>query len=307
MTRTTPAYASNTLVVNKANPVITVVGVSVPFDNKPHAATATAAGVESPTPANLTSLLHLSYKNLATNATTTSAPVGAGNYEVFASFDGNANYNTLPKFDTGKQVTIVGEGASFSNLSGPTIIYHTSSTTLSGKIAASGPLAPKGNISITLNGVTKVVPIQSGGAFSASFSTKSLAAGSYTITYAYAGGSSVSAVTATTSLLVTYALSSSNLGTFRAGSTIQVKLEVKDAGGQNVSSTVTSATATGIALASSPNNLLPLPAGSSPGGKFTGNPFMLSLKTTGLASGTYLLYFTLSGDPVTHSMLFKIA
>ena len=66
MTPITPASASNTLVINKANPVITVAGVSVPFDNKPHAATATAAGVESPTPVDLSSLVHLSYKNLAT-------------------------------------------------------------------------------------------------------------------------------------------------------------------------------------------------------------------------------------------------
>ena len=152
------------------------------------------------------------------------------------------------------------------------------------------------------------MPIQSGGNFSANFSTKSLAAGSYTITYAYAGANNISPVTATTSLLVTYAINSdATLARSELGSTIPVKIEVKDANNQNVTSTVASATATGIALASSPNTLLPLPAGSSPGGKFTGNPFTLSLKTTGLASGTYLLYFILNGDPITHSLPFKIA
>jgi parallel beta-helix repeat protein len=302
--------ASNTLVISKANAVITVTGATVPFDNKSHAATATAVGVESPTPANLTPLLHLSYKNLANSSITNSAPVLAGTYEVFASFDGNVNYNALASYDTGKQVKIASEAATFSNLSGPTINFHTATTTLSGKIAASGSVVPTGNISITLNGVTKTATIQTGGTFAANFNTSSLAAGAYTITYAYEGATNVSAVMATSTLRVTYAISPTNLGTFRAGSTIPAAFTVYDASGQKVKHTVTSATATGIALVSSPNAILPLPAGSSAGGNFTANnsrdEFSLSLKTTGLAAGNYLLYFDISGDPITHSLTFKI-
>ncbi len=303
--------AADVLVINKASALITVNGVTATFDTNPHPATATATGVESPNPAVLTSLLHLSYKNAQTNAVSTSAPIQPGAYEVFASFDGNTDYNAVASFDTGKQVTInaAAPNVTFSNLASPTIIYHTFATTLSGKITSQNSLAG-GLVSINLNGVTKTSKIDSKGMFSAIFDTRLLRAGTYSITYAYtAGGITTSALK---TLTVTYNCLPlfNNFTAYKAGSTIPVVFLLQDAIGLDVNYTATSATATGIAHASSPNTILPLPAGSSPGGKFSldkdQDEFSLNLKTTGLASGTYKLYFAVGGDPVTHSLTFNI-
>src|SRR5206468_3109666 len=71
----------------------------------------------------------------------------------------------------------------FSALAGPTIVYGGTPTALSGTIQA-GSLVPPGNVSITVNGVTQSVSINSStGNFSSSFTTGSLGvAGSpYTI------------------------------------------------------------------------------------------------------------------------------
>jgi hypothetical protein len=58
---------------------------------------------------------------------------------------------------------------------------------LTGRIAA-GPVSPTGDpISITVNGVTRTANVTAGGTFSVSFPTGTLPAGSYTITYAFAG------------------------------------------------------------------------------------------------------------------------
>jgi len=72
------------LIINKANAVITVTPYSVTYDGNAHTATGTATGVETPTPVDLTSLLHLG------GTTHTSA----GDYPADAwTFDGNNNYN----------------------------------------------------------------------------------------------------------------------------------------------------------------------------------------------------------------------
>lgn len=199
----------------------------------------------------------------------------------------------------------------FSNLSGPTIIYYSLFTVLSGKLS-SGALIPPGSVTITLNGTRQTVSIKSGGSFSAIFFTGFLKAGTYTVQYAYAGSGNFAPVTTSSTLKVTYKidLGFDNDHSYKAGSTIPVEFEVADAFGQDVNNTATSATATAIALASSPNIILPVPAGSSAGGKFSPDrdydDYSLNLKTTGLNPGTYLLYFNISGDPITHSLTFVI-
>jgi hypothetical protein len=298
--------------IAKASPVITITGAAVTYDGKSHAATATAKGVESPTPADLRSLLSLAYKNLATNAVSTSAPVLRGNYAVLATFAGNADYAAIAQFNTGKTISIGNVVPVFANLSGPTITLGASTTILSGKITA--PTAvPSGSVTITINGISIVAIIKSGGTFSAPFPTAKLAPGAYTITYSYAGSSTITAGSATSKLTVGLGIKVLFNETLpvKKGSTLTVIFEAEDANGNAVDSTSRTATATTVATVAAPKVLLPLPAGTSPGGIFTTDAnhatFTLKLGTTGLSSGHYLLYFTLSGDPVTHAVSFIIA
>ncbi len=99
-----PTTASGAGQITKANAVISVTPYSVTYDGNAHTATGTATGVESPTPANLTSLLTL------TGTTHTSA--GTYNGDAW-SFAGNGNYNatsgtvndSIAKATTGTIVT----------------------------------------------------------------------------------------------------------------------------------------------------------------------------------------------------------
>ena len=81
---TTWAAPSNVVnqTITKANAVIVVTPYNVTYDGNPHTATGTATGVESPNPANLSSLLNLS-------GTTHTSP---GTYTDTWTFAGNANY-----------------------------------------------------------------------------------------------------------------------------------------------------------------------------------------------------------------------
>ena len=89
-----------------------------------------------------------------------------------------------------------------SDLAGLTIVYGTSTVTLSGSILA-GSTVPPGSASITLDGDTQSAAIGTSGSFSAVFNTASLGvAGSpYTISYAYAASGGFLGVTDTSETL----------------------------------------------------------------------------------------------------------
>jgi hypothetical protein len=307
--------ATGTLVINKADAIFSFSGVTVVYDGNPHPATGTATGVESPTPANLTSLLHVSYKNLSTNAVSTNAPVAVGNYAVLASFDGNSNYNAVSTFNTGKQVVITAVAPAFSNLSSPTIVFRTAHTTLGGKISA-GNVIPTGKVTITLRGVTQAAVIQPDGSFSATFATGTVAVGQYTITYKYAGNANFKAATGTSTLTVTNGIvvlspvvTPPGYIVAPVGTILYFTIEITDAMGKKVTSPKATVTATGITNVNNPGTVLPIPAGLSKGNKFTGNGtngYTFMLRTTGLAAGTYLLDFTIKGDSTVHTIEFML-
>ena len=91
----------------------------------------------------------------------------------------------------------------FSALISPTIVYGTSTTTLTGHLG-SGTAYPTGsNVSITLNSFTQTASVDGSGDFTTTFNTGSLgvAGGPYTVTYAFAGNSAFTAATDTSTTL----------------------------------------------------------------------------------------------------------
>lgn len=78
------APANDTLVIDKADPTITVTGVHVTFDTNPHPATGSAKGVNNEDLGPLT---------FAYTPGGSTVPMHAGTYAVVGSFDGNDDYN----------------------------------------------------------------------------------------------------------------------------------------------------------------------------------------------------------------------
>jgi hypothetical protein len=200
----------------------------------------------------------------------------------------------------------------FSQLSSPTVIVGTDSTTLSGKISLDN-LVPTGNVTITLNAVSKSVAINPDGSFSASFDTGSLAVGAYPISYSYGGDEQFNAATGEGTLTITYSVGAAfnQSHAHQAGSTIPFRIQLSDADGQAVS-TPTTVSVLGIASVLSPDTVLPAeaPGKSNPGNHFNssgGGLYQYNLKTSkSLAPGSYVLYFMIEGDPVVHSLEFEV-
>jgi Bacterial Ig-like domain (group 3)/Lamin Tail Domain/Divergent InlB B-repeat domain len=228
---------------------------------------------------------------------------------LLASFTPNdtANYNSTSK---NVQINVLKATPSFSNLSSPTVAYGTASTNLSGKISF-GSLIPTTNVAITLHSVTQNAAIQAGGNFSSAFATGSLAPGTYSIAYNYAGDSNFNSASGSGTLTVGYKIVAlfDQTQVHQSGSTIPIKLAITDVNGNNLSSAGTVVTAVGISLVSTTVYGPVSDSGNSnpdDNFRFNGDSYIFNLKTTGLATGIYNLYFTVGSDPTLHTVQFQI-
>jgi hypothetical protein len=176
-----PNYASGTFsysfAIYGATPTVSVTGGPLTYNGQGQAATATAVGIDGVTPVSGTA--SFTYNG------SSQAPVVAGTYAVVATFTPtDPNYTSA----TGSGTLVINKATpAFSGLSSPTINVGTASVTLNGHISA-GSAAPNGDaVTIVFNGVAQSVAISSGGSFSTTFNTQSLAPGSYPITYEFLG------------------------------------------------------------------------------------------------------------------------
>ena len=155
--------------VTANNPSEPVAGGLVTFTAPPSGASATLSG----SPATISAT--------GTASVTAAANSIGGSYTVSATASGI----TTPASFSLTNMWV----PTFSALTSPTIVYGTSTTTLTGHLG-SGTAYPTGSdVSITLNSVTQTASVDGSGDFTTTFSTGSLgvAGGPYTVTYAFAG------------------------------------------------------------------------------------------------------------------------
>jgi hypothetical protein len=298
----TGSGGSQTFQIGKSSSTTTVTCAAGPFTYNGSAQTPCTASVTGA--GGLSQSLPVTYSN-NTNAGTASAS---------ASFGGDANHDgssDSKSFQIGKATP------SFGNLSSPAIAYGTASTTLSGKLGF-GSLVPTGSVVITLNGVTQSALIQPDGSFSSSFATAQLAPANppYTIAYSYGGDSNFNPAGGAGTLTIGYGFVAlyNQTAVHNSGSTIPVKLAITNAAGNNVSSAGTVVTAVGVALVSTTAYGPVEDAGdANPDNNFRFDPtltagggYVFNLKTTGLATGVYNLYFRVGSDPTLHAVQFQV-
>ncbi len=135
------------------------------------------------------------------------------------------------------------------------------------------------------------------------------AVGTYTVTLTVTDSHN-NTDTSTVQVVVTYGVTAlyDQTKAHKSGSTIPVKLQLVDAAGNNLSSPSLVVHVTGIS---------PAPPGTdfnsgnaNPGDNFRYDPslggYIFNLSTKGFAAGEYTLSFTVTGDPVTHTVNFVV-
>ena len=291
-----PASGDAAITITKATPVITwsnpadiVYGTAL--SSTQLNATANVGGTFNYVPAAGTVLNAGSAQSLMANFTPTDS----------------TNYNPASKNVT---INVLKATPTFSNLSSPTIVTGTPNTSLSGQISF-GSLIPTGNVAITLNSVTQNGAIQAGGNFSSNFATGSSAVGSYSIAYSYAGDSNFNSASGSGTLTVGYGIVAlyDQTKVNKSGSTIPIKVEIVGASGENLSSASLVVNAVGVGLVSTTvYGPAEDPGNANPDNnfKFTTDSYTFNMKTSGLTTGIYNLYFTVGSDPTLHAVQFQI-
>jgi len=171
---------TSTITVTSTAPAPTIIFNDGPFtfNGSPFVATASAVGLDGVTPVN--GAFTFTYDGSST------APAAAGSYTVIANFTSyDPNYSGTTATST---MVINPATAVFSALASPTIAVGTTSVTLSGKLIDGALYPTSGTVNVTLNGVTQAAVLGTGGHFSTTFHTSTLAAGPYTVTYTYVAG-----------------------------------------------------------------------------------------------------------------------
>lgn len=290
---------SASIVINKAQASISLSNLNYTYDASPKSATATTS------PADLSGV-QITYNDSPTQ------PTNAGQYRVVASL-ANPNYeasNAVANLVIGKATP------SFSNLSSPTIIYHTPTTTLTGSLGA-GSLLPSGNVSLTVNGTTQSVALGSNGSFSTTVASGGLAATSapYVVAYSFAGNDNFNGASGVGKLTVNFQTTPDfdQTKAFKSGSTAGIRVQLRDANGVNVSSRNVVVQCIGVKQLSNVasgdlTTAMPAPAdtnfhfeGSDTDGRYTFN-----LKTDGYSVGTYLMSFTVGSNPTVYTVQFQV-
>ena len=133
----------------------------------------------------------------------------------------------------------------------------------------------------------------------------------YNITYSYGGDGNFNPASGAGTLTVSYNVVPlyDQTRAFKSGSTIPVKLLLANAAGQNVSAASITVAAFRIVQTSTDAISEVQDSGNAnPDNnfRFDSSGYIFNLSTKGLATGSYNLEFTISGDPTSHSVPFQL-
>jgi predicted extracellular nuclease len=210
--------------------------------------------------------------------------------------------------------------ATTTTVSNATAVFspNDQSVTLTANVTTAAGTVNEGTVTFTVtNGANAVVgsPVVgnvSGGVATASYTLPGgTTPQSLTITGAFSGGTftAPSSDTATLSVSFKICLLYDPNKAVKSGATYPIKLQLCDINDNNVSSPSTMLHATGVGLVSSTVTGDVISAGeANPDNnfRFDNGYYILNLKTTGLGTGVYNLYFTAGDDPVVHAVQFQV-
>ncbi|MDQ3710772.1 MAG: Ig-like domain repeat protein [Acidobacteriota bacterium] len=166
-----PANGSNTIVINKATPTVTVTGGTFAYDGQSHGSTGTVTGVGNE---------DLGAPSITYNGLN-NAPSDAGTYNVVGSFAGNSNYESASRTNT---ITI-NKAVPTVSVTGGTFTYDGQSHSASGTVTGIGG-ADLGAVTITYNGSSDA-PVN---------------AGSYNVLGSFAGSNNYEATTGSNTITI---------------------------------------------------------------------------------------------------------
>jgi hypothetical protein len=210
------------------------------------------------------------------------------------------------------QPTIVATTTALASSQQPSILGQSVGFTAA--VTPAGASTPTGTVTFKDGTATLGSSGLSGG--QAALATASLAVGSHLISAAYGGDTNFSASTSevlTQNVTYNICLLYDPTKSKNSGAAFPIKLQLCDVGGRDLSSLGIVLHAAGIKTVSDVTGTAEAEGNANPDNDFrfdsslgSAGGYIFSLSTKGLTSGTYNLRFTGTGDPVIHSVEFRV-
>lgn len=247
-------------------------------------------------------------------ASFTTASLAIGSHSITASYAGDANFNSSSSSPLAQTVNKASTATTLSSSANPSTLNQSVTFTATVGVTAPGAGTPTGSVTFNdgSNALT-TVPLNSNG--TATFTTSTLAVNSHSVTAVYSGDSSFNGSTGTLTQNVQYGIcvQYDQTRSVQGGATFPIKVEVCDANGNNLSSQSIILHATAVIAASGVAGPVQDSGNANPdydfrnvGGSGQNSGYVFNLDTSGLATGTYALQFSVSGDPVPHTVFFGV-
>ena len=277
-------------------------------------ASASGAGTPTGTVTFSDGATSLGTANLANGqASITLSALAVGSHPITASYAGDANFNSSSS-TMSQTVNKASTATSLSSSANPSTLSQSVTFTATVKVVAPGAGTPTGTVTFN-DGANALatVPLSSTG--TATFSTSTLAVNSHSITAVYSGESNFNGSTGSMTQNVQHGICAQydQTRSVQGGATFPIKVQLCDAAGNNLSSQSIVLHATEIIAASGvagpvqdSGNANPDNDFRSVGGSGQNAGYIFNLSTSGLATGTYALQFTVTGDAVLHTVFFGV-
>ncbi|HKG45457.1 MAG TPA: lamin tail domain-containing protein [Pyrinomonadaceae bacterium] len=215
------------------------------------------------------------------------------------------------KFPAAATTTTVSDASAVFSPTAQTVVLSANVTTAAGAVN-------EGTVTFTVRNASNAVvgsPVAgnvSGGVATANYMLPGgTTPQALTITGEFSGGTLIapSSDTATLSVSFNICLLYDPTKAVKSGAVYPIKIQLCDVNGSNVSSTAVVVHAVNVQQVSNSASGDVITSGSSNADsdfRFDNGSYILNLKTTGLGTGTYKLYFTAGADPVQHSVEFQV-
>lgn len=231
-----------------------------------------------------------------------------GSLKISNSFNSISAAIPLNATGIGRQNTVTSLTSSQNpSISGQSVILTAAVT------QSSGSGTPTGTVTFNEGANTLgAVTLSSG---TATLAASSFSVGSHSLTASYSGDSNFNGSSVGVTQQVTYGICAlyDQTRSVNSGATFPIKLYLCDSSGNNLSSSAIVLHALQVTNISGFAGDPESPGNANPDNDFrfdsTLGPsggYIFNLKTTGLATGTYSLTFTVTGDPVSHSVNFGV-
>ncbi len=247
-------------------------------------------------------------------ATFITSSLSVGSHSVTATYGGDASFSGSTSSALTQSVNKASTSTSVRASPTPSILNQSVTFTATVTVLAPGAGTPTGTVTFQ-DGATTIGTATLNGSASTTLSSSSLTVGAHTITGQYNGDSNFLSSSGSLTQTVEYGVCAlyDQTRSVKSGAVFPIKIDLCDVNGSDVSSPAIVVHATQITAVSGFSGTPEDVGNANPDNDFrfdstlgpTGG-YIFNLSTSGLASGTYSLQFTATGDPATHSVNFGV-